>query len=451
MSAYAKLFRHALLPSYERLRGQRMLQHLAEYERGQWLDPETIAQLQWQKLEKLLSHCWANIPYYQARWREAGLVDIRDIRNMRDFTALPILTKDAIREHWNDLISPAHRKTLLVKSTSGSTGAPLRLGYDRDSYERRVAVMHRGYGWAGARMGDRTVYLWGTPAFPPSRRQRLKDRAFHAAFNRRMLNVDVLDEAILAHHVDAINRFKPDVIVAFVAAADLLAQHMLERGLEVRPPRAILCAAETLHPQQRERIELAFRAPAYNTYGCREVMLIAAECSNRQGLHVNADHLVAECTPASVNTDTNGRAGEVLLTDLYNYGMPLVRYANGDLATPSDKACSCGRGLPLWEKVDGRILDALQAPNGRFVPGERIVNIFMDLPGVRQFQAVQQGPGRLELRLVQDATFRSESLDVARERLEHAFGDGMEFEFTMHDEIPSGPGGKRRVTMRQVE
>ena len=450
MNVYAGLFRRVLLPGYERLRGQRMLRHLAEYERSQWLEPQAIERLQWHKLEALLAYCWANIPYYQTHWRQAGLTDFRDVRNMRDFTALPILTKDAIREHWDNLIAADYRKTLLVKATSGSTGAPLRLGYDRESYERRVAVMHRGYSWAGARMGDRTVYLWGTPAYPPPRLQRLKERAYHAAFNRRMLNVDVLDDEILSKHLETINHFKPDVIVTFVAAMDLLAQHVLERGLQAHQPKRILCAAETLHPQQRERIEHAFHAPAYNTYGCREVMLIASECDVRQGLHVNADHLVAECIPTSMNADASTGAGEVVLTDLHNYGMPLVRYANGDLATPSHSTCSCGRGLPLWQKVDGRILDALRGPDGRFVPGEHIVGIFMGMPGVRQFQVVQRGPRKLEVRLIPDATFRHESLPPVRERLVHSFGEGMEFEFTLHDEIPSGPGGKRRVTVRET-
>ena len=124
MSAYANLFRYALLPAYERLRGRQMLRHLAEYEHNQWLSPEAIAQLQWRKLEALLAHCWANIPFYQAHWRKAGLADVRDIRSMHDFTALPILTKDAIRSQWDELVASEHRKTLLVKATSGSTGAP---------------------------------------------------------------------------------------------------------------------------------------------------------------------------------------------------------------------------------------------------------------------------------------------------------------------------------------
>ena len=174
-------------------------------------------------------------------------------------------------------------------------------------------------------------------------------------------------------------------------------------------------------------------------------MLIGAECTERQGLHVNADHLVVEC----IHRDgMDGSAGDVVLTDLHNYGMPMVRYVNGDVATMSSRRCSCGRGLPLMESVAGRLLDALVTPDGRLVAGERIVSIFMGLPGVLQYQAVQTSADHLDIRIVPGPEFQHDVLTPAEAHLRRAFGDDMHIHFDLCGEIPLGPGGKRRVSMR---
>ncbi len=104
-------------------------------------------------------------------------------------------------------------------------------------------------------------------------------------------------------------------------------------------------------------------------------MLIAAECEHRDGLHVNADHLVVELGHGE-GVDADGPR-ELVVSDLHNYGMPLLRYVNGDLATPGHGRCACGRGLPRLASVDPPQLDALRTPDGRFVPGEYVVYAFL--------------------------------------------------------------------------
>ena len=190
--AYERLFRQVLFPFYETVLCRRKtLAYLAEYERNQWLAPDAIEALRWRKLKALLDYCYREVPYYRRRWDEAGLPPER-IGSLADFARLPVLTKADIRAHLDDLIAPAYRDSILFKTTGGSTGEPLRFGFSRESHERRSAVMWRGYGWAGARMGRRTLYLWGGSVGNPGRRQLLKDRVYHAAFARRILIFDNL-------------------------------------------------------------------------------------------------------------------------------------------------------------------------------------------------------------------------------------------------------------------
>lgn len=446
MSVYENVFRHALFPAYETLlRGRKTLAYLREYERNQWLDPEQLAALQWRKLSRLIAHCWTEVAFYRERWRDLGISDPRDIGTPEDYARLPVLTKQDVRTNFERLVSPAHREGLLIKTTGGSTGEPLRFGYTRESYERRVATMFRGYGWAGARLGQRTLYLWGASIDQPLL-PKWKDRLYHRAFNRCFLNAFVMSEERMGEYVDAINAFRPEVIVAYVAPILKVAQWAQANGRALHRPKLILSAAEALHEPQRAIIEHVFGCPAYNTYGCREFMLVAAQCSHR-GLHTNADHLRIELG-APVATEQGPR--EIIVTDLHNYGMPLLRYVNGDLATPTQARCSCGRNLPLLERVDGRTLDALRTAHGHFVPGEFIVYIFLNAKGIKRYQVVQRSLEKFDVSLVRDRDFDESVLALLRRELAKAVGDSVELDFHFVEDIPLTPTGKLRVTVSEL-
>jgi phenylacetate-CoA ligase len=218
----------------------------------------------------------------------------------------------------------------------------------------------------------------------------------------------------------------------------------------VASPASIIGAAEALHPFQREVIERAFGAPAFNTYGCREFMLIASECEHRDGLHVNADHLVVE------TLDTHGQpihkgSGEIAITDLFNYGMPFIRYVNGDMAThASGKPCPCGRGLPMLASVDGRKLDAIRTPAGHVLPGEFFPHMLKDVPGLTRFQLVQRRLDRLDLSIVRGEAFNDQSLDYIRHEVAKVLGESAELHCHFVDDIPLTRSGKLRVTVSEL-
>ena len=445
-SNYEILFRYVLFPAYESgLRRRKTLAYLREYERQQWLDPEQIDALQWQKLQRLLRHCWEHVPYYRQTWTALGITAAEDIRDRAHFARLPVLDKPTIRANFERLIADGHRSQLLYKTTGGSTGEPLKFGYTRESYERRVAVMWRGYGWAGARLGQRMLYLWGTPIGA----QKRKDRLYHGAFNRRMLNAFEMDRARMQEYADAIDRFRPKTIVSYVAPIVEMADWLTATGRRLHAPARILGAAEALHDGQRQRIEQAFGAPANNTYGCREFMLIAAECEHRDGLHVNADHLLAELDHEG-EVAAAGGPRELVVTDLHNFGMPLLRYVNGDLATPGHGRCACGRGLPRMARVDGRKLDALRTRDGRFVPGEYIVYAFLGATGVRRYQVVQKQLDAFDILVVPDDGFDDSVIELVRRELLKVVGDSVALNFRLTDEIPLTPSGKQRVTVSDL-
>ncbi|MGE7136588.1 phenylacetate--CoA ligase family protein [Luteibacter sp. NPDC031894] len=449
MKTYETLLRRVLWPAYEGgLRRRDTPRHMRRYEREQWLAPKEIQALQFERLKRLLDWCYREVPFYRRRWDALGIAP-RDIRSMDDYAKLPVLTKADIREHADDLKATSLKASLSYKATGGSTGEPLRFGYTRESNDRRVAVMWRGYGWAGSRMGRRTLFLWGGAVGDPTKSHQMKDRIYNAVFARKLLDSFRMSEATMADYADAIDAYRPEVIVAYVGPLVRLAEWLIAEGRQVARPASIIGAAEALHPFQREIVERAFGAPAFNTYGCREFMLIASECEHRDGLHINADHLVVE-TLDGQGLPTHTGSGEVAITDLFNYGMPFIRYVNGDMATPSTARCPCGRGLPMLASVDGRKLDAIRTPAGHVLPGEFFPHMLKDVPGLTRFQLVQRRLDRLDLSIVRGNDFEDASLDYIRREVAKVLGDSAELHCHFVDDIPLTRSGKLRVTVSEL-
>lgn len=450
MSLYEKAFRHVLYPGYEAARGRKTMRYLREYEANQWLPPAQLAELQWGKLVALVRHCWDEVPYYRRRWQEIGF-EPGDLKSLADYARLPVLTKADIRSNFEQLKAKSHRDRLLYKATGGSTGEPLRFAYTRESYERRTAVMWRGYGWAGATPGRRTLYLWGGAVGDPGRATELKDRLYHAAFNRRVLNSFMMSEANMSAYADAIDAFRPEVLVSYVDPVFRLSQWLLSRGRTIRGVSAVLGAAESLHDFQRPVIEAAFPgARAYNTYGCREFMLIACEAGDGDGLIINADHLVVELVDPS-KADGGGETGEIAITDLHNLGMPFLRYVNGDVVTRNGPWDSHGRrGLPRLQRVEGRRLDAIRTVDGRILPGEFFPHMLKDVDGVRRFQVVQEDLDRFTLNLVPGPEFGEEQEAYVRREIGKVLGSDASLDLRRVDEIPLTASGKFRVTVSRL-
>lgn len=450
MSLYAAAFRHLLLPAYEGLRGRHTLRHLREYEASQWLDPGQLADLQWRKLVALVGHCWTQVPFYRERWQAIGFQP-GDLKSMADWARLPLLDKDAIRSHFEALKAAPGRDSLLYKATGGSTGVPLRFGYTRESNDRRTAVMWRGYGWAGAEPGQRVAMVWGGAVGSPPLRARAKDALYHRVFNRKVLDSFRMREDNLADYARALRAWRPRAVVGYTGPLVRLAQWMVDNGQAIRGPRAVLGAAEALHDFQRPILESAFPdARAFNTYGCREFMLVASECEAHDGLHVNADHLLVELVdPAPLAG--GGESGQVAITDLHNWGMPLLRYVNGDLAVAGPVGrCACGRGLPRLAAIQGRRLDAIRTPDGRLLPGEFFPHLLKDVPGIARFQVVQERLDALLLSIVPGPGFDAAGQARVRAEVGRALGDAVQLDLRLVDDIPLTPTGKFRVTISRL-
>lgn len=449
--AFEWIARHAY-PFYEsRIRGRRTFQHLAEYEANQWLSDDELQALQLAKLRHLLVHCEEQVPFYRQHWARAG-VSAHDLREVCDLRHFPVIDKETIRAHQDAMVATSWKGRTLRKSTGGSTGQPFSFEYTRESYERRMAVMMRGYAWAGWRQGERRLDVWGTDLTPGSALRRLKTRLHDQVLGRRVLSCFQMTRDNLAAYIRQIDAYQPLVIVGYTGALVELARWIERHGGARWTPHSVITAAEMLSQDQRTLLERSFRAPVFHTYGCREFMLIGAECECHSGYHLSADHLVIELTDPAGDAVAAG-TGQVTITDLHNFGMPFVRYLNGDLASTASAGtrCACGRSLPLMGAVEGRRLDVLTSPDGRIVPGEFFPHLMKDLPSIEFFQVRQTHEDRLRILLVGQADRASDDIARLREQVARQTGPQMRVDIEWVDTIPLTPSGKRRVTIREVE
>lgn len=453
MDLYRPVLAKALFPAFEAARGRPtvpLLRYLRETER--W-PLERLRDLQAGLLRRLVRHAYRHTAHYRALLDERGLSP-EDFTSPEDVAKLPLLDRGTMRATLDARTASAPPAVAIRKTTSGSSGEPVQVRYNAESRHWRDAVRWRGYGWGGYEIGMRALHYWG---FLPGEvitwwKQRKMD--VDRLFKRdRYLDCTPRDDRSLAEVVAEIRRFRPHVIVAYASGAAALARFINERGLRAWDAIPVLTGAERLLAPDRAAIEAAL-GPAFDTYGCREVMLIGSECELHDGMHTAMENLLVELVvrepDGRVRAARPGEAGEVVITDLHNLACPMIRYVNGDLATArADAPCGCGRTLRRIGPIEGRVTETLFDGAGNPVGG-LVFNILLGVIGhaIRNFQVVQRADRRIVFKLV---PVEGDRLPEREAQLLRGFADkylpGAPFEIDYVAEIPLSPAGKRRVVV----
>jgi phenylacetate-CoA ligase len=447
---YGQLFRRLLYPGWESgIRKRPTLAYLRRLECTQWCSLDELHALQHAELQRLLSHAWQSVPHYRARFEQAGF-DPSQLRHVDDLRKLPLLTREDAMRHFEARKSLGAPRPSIDKATSGTTGAPLVFGYDRGSEYWRQATKLRGYAWAGYQTGDRSLHFWGSPPVePPPYRRRAKASLDHLVRREHYIDCTDRSEQRLAQVVSLIRKLQPTVLVCYAQAGAALARYVNDAGCRDWADIAVIAAAERLFPSDRESLVQAFGPNVFETYGNREVMLVAAECEAHQGLHLSMENLVVELVVregAAERPARSGELGEVVITDLHNYGAPFIRYVTGDLAVAcAPGRCACGRALTRLERVEGRTTDTLRDGAGRAVSGLFFNVLFASLADkVREFQVVQRKDRAIDLKLVPTSAFD----DLLLEQLRAHCGKhipGVELRTEIVSQLTPDRGGKLRV------
>ncbi len=449
------LYRRLITPLHEgSVRRRPTLRYYDQLMESQWKSPENIRELQWEALEKTVRLATKQVPYYRQRY--GGLLSPDgSMRSFEDFARLPMLSKDDLRQHQKGLVAEGYdARRLYVSHSGGSTGEPVEFRFDRDSLAWRTAGWWRADSMAGWFVGAKTIMFWlGIGGGRTWQRglSRLKERIHWMLKRWKVLTCSKFTEEDLRRYVGIMWKFRPDVFYGLADATHVFGRFLKATGLRLPPLRGVILGAEKVFEHQKAVIAEGFGAPVHERYGTQEVCNIAMECEAHDGMHLNAENVYLEVVDENGQPAEPGQVGEVLITTLTNFAMPLIRYRLGDLAVLDGDACRCGRGLPKIKEVVGRTLDVIVTPDGRYCCGVLLPHVMKEFPEVREFQVYQPSIDRVILRVVPAEGFSKETVRDLQVALKRFLGEAVALIVEPVSEIPRLPTGKYRLTVSEVD
>lgn len=442
--------RRQVIQFYQKVSGRCILERLDELNRTQWLSKDELLSLQRRKLQRLLEHAYQHVPYYQCLFDRVGFRPAEVQTDLTSLHKIPVLTKAIIRQNTDDLLTtdPQHRKELSQLTTGGSTGHPLVFMQDNSFRDYVTADIHRHLGWAGWQLGQVHAYIWGA-SFELKTSQSLRTRLMDWALNRFVTNAYVLSNESMSAFAAQVRQRGPRILFGYPSSLYRFAEFVHERGLDDITFDAIFASAEVLYPAQREFIEKVFAGKMFNRYGTRELGGLGCECEAHTGMHASIENVYIEILRDGQPAPA-GEAGDIIVTNLNNYGMPFIRYSIEDTgAWRAQDDCPCGRALPMMELVMGRQVDMFQTRDGRLVWGGFVSPMF-GMSGVKRFQLVQKSLDRVVARIVKDDELDPARLAEIERNVKIALGDHVVVDFEFPDEIAVYDSGKYRYAISEL-
>lgn len=446
-------------PLTERLCQRDTMWRLAALNRTQHLPQEAIREIQECKLRRLLQIASEHCPYHGRRIRRAG-IDPNDPRLALDvLRSLSLLTRDDVREHRDEMTwFGCPRGGPRLYNTGGSSGEPLKFYFDRFRQAADGAARWRSRQWWGVQPGDPEILLWGAPIelAANDRLRRWRD----ALLNQCILNAFDMTDTTMDAYIGRIRAVRPVCLYGYAGSLALLSRHALTRGLapgSLGSPRlrAVFVTGEVLVEPDREAIASAFGAPVVIEYGCRDGGLLALGCPAGR-LHIPQENVILELLDDQGRPVAPGEIGEVVVTHLETYAMPLIRYRTGDLARAwpaSGDHCECGVSLAALAEVRGRLTDQIVCRAGdqiRRMHALALIYVLREVDGIRQFRITQRSLDELDVDVVANARFSDNSERAILLGLRRRVGDDVVIRLSRRDHIPPTPSGKHACVVSHI-
>lgn len=448
-NVYSNFVKHISYPLIARYNGfEGLYRELTELEVSQYDSADKIHECQLIKLRLLLQHAYNTTRYYRRLFDQCGF-NPDQFRHADQLEVIPVLTKDTIRENLTDLISNRFASSELHHSeTGGTSGIKMKFYRNNSCLTRKEAALLRFERWSGWDFGDPLGVVW--PAQQDyvghwTRKAKLKN----ALYQRQVVfPAALVDEASILEYLSIVNRYRPTILRAFTSPLYEISKVIIKKSVPVTKIKGIVTTGEPLYQHQRALIEKAFGCKVFDSYRSREAGPIAQECEVHKGLHLNAENLFVEIISINGLEPDDKNIGEIIVTDLLNFGMPLIRYNMGDLGIISDEKCACGRGLPILNCLRGRSASSFITPDGKIVASGALVLYLVDeAPGpLGQVQIVQEKIDKLTIRMTKNPIPSNKIMDYQRRTIDELFGPNMIVDFEFVDKIDREPSGKYLFT-----
>lgn len=405
---------------------------------SQWLSREELHELQKERLKRLLDFVCTNVPFYKSFAAENE--DTWEI-----FTTLPKLTRDDLRNNTINLTPLVKDPHYTVSKTSGSTGRSLTIHVSNTSWAFHHANILRILSWFGIAPFEKQGRIAGRLVdFESKVKVAIKDWLF----NRIRLPVFSLSKNTCRAFYFRMLKSKVRYLYGYATGLAEYTRFLRKENLAGKRLglKAIVSTAEVLRDEVRDLIMDYFGCPVVNIYGSAEVGIIAGECPHGK-LHTPVESIVVESAPSGVEWAEK----KILVTDLHNYAMPVIRYELGDLVSPGRQNCKCGRNLPvLLDRIWGRTASMFEF-EGKMVHSllfQYIVeDVFLDRPDrLQQYLVVREAEREFTLYLKIFPEANSEEIEKARALFSMHLAPDVRLEIHQTNDIPSNLNSGKRDT-----
>jgi phenylacetate-CoA ligase len=435
MNFRGMLLKHAVLPAADFFTGHGIMRRLAYLQKAQWLNREQTFEQRDRLLRELIMVAYREVPFYRELMQGEG-VRPEDIRTAADLKKLPPVTKDMLRAAYPQKTVRATGQKTREARTSGSTGQNFIVREDSETAGRYRAAFFLAASWSGWEFG--MPYVQTGMTLNRQGMRGWKDLLFQSHY----VSAYDLTDAHLDLCLDYMETRGIRYLWGYPGSLFCLAKRARQRGWN-RPLESLLTWGDNLSAGYRREIEASFKARIYDTYGCAEGMQIAAQCPSGT-YHVHNLDVIVEYEGKSAA----GQPQALLVTRLHPGPMPFVRYRIGDLGIQGAKPCSCGRGWETVESIAGRDTDIILTPAGNRLIVHFFTGILEHFKEVESFQAVQQDPSQLTLRVV-SAEPSEELASRIKSALSEKGAADLRIEIEWVREIPLSAAGKRRFVVSE--
>lgn len=398
---------------------------------------EEIEKQRDEKLQEMIRHAYTTTDFYKDKYSKLDL----DFDNFKieELDKLPLLTKSELKKNFFSMVSKNYDlKKTMRNRTSGSTGKPVinlqDIKIHKEVFETNYFREREAWGCEG---------LCNVLMVVP-RHFRVKD----GIYPEHYFNDVNLDKIWQIHpeeekydYETLFNEIRPDILYGNPHLLCSMAREILEKKYKLLSPKIVISSFEMLDTSSRTLLENAFNCKVYDVYGMSEIGDVAWECPIDNGYHINEDFVVVEVV------DEKGRPiieqeGDIVVTSLYNYPMPIIRYVTGDRGIMMETECSCGRKTKKLRKVVGRNVDIIKLKSGKHVSPYELMDV-MNKNSVGQFQFVIDGNEGLTVKYVNEIS--DLTLAYMKEQLCERLNNEMTVDFLKVTEIQSEQSGKFKV------
>ena len=433
-----------ILPAYGLAKGLRLKKAYKILSRLATWDRKAVIRLQRQKLEKLISHAYETVQFYRERFDELGLTP-QDIKGIEDLKKLPPLRRKDIQKYYSEIISKEADITKCYKgSSSGSTGEPVSYVRDRRGSSAGMAACYFGWSLIGWKFGRPYLTIWGNPTCVKEDWSKASSIIKSWAFNEvKVAAFTLSDKERFQELFEIVREGGFDFIQGYANTIYAFTDFLKSQDKRVPRVAGVFTTAENLQPHQRRGIE-EILGSVYDFYGCGEINGVAFQCETRDGYHVIDPHVIVEY--GDVIDHLGNR--ELLITDLDNYAMPLIRYANGDMGIAGDdKPCSCGLCFSKIANISGRISDVIRTPEGGIfsVPSFFGSRLLKNLKGLVHYQVELVEPLRVRINLHVNKEYNNEEESMIVKALKEYIPKSFKWDIKYCDDIKTDANGKFKL------